>query len=44
MVKFDRSEVEDQSSPGDTAITITGQLKDGTIFEGYDTINVKNPP
>ena len=44
MVKFDRSEVEDQSSPGDATITITGELKDGTVFEGNDTINVKNPP
>ncbi len=44
MVKFDRTEVEDQSSPGDATMTITGELKDGTIFEGNDTINVKNPP
>jgi parallel beta-helix repeat protein len=44
MVKFDRSEVEDNSNPGNAVITITGELKDSTIFEGYDTINVKNPP
>ena len=44
MVKFDRSEVEDQSSPGDAAITITGELKDGTVFEGDDTIRVIDPP
>jgi parallel beta-helix repeat protein len=44
MVKFDRSEVEDQSNPGDATITISGELKDSTVFEGYDTINVKNPP
>lgn len=44
MVKFDRSEVEDQSSPGDATITITGELKDGTVFEGFDIINVIKPP
>ena len=44
MIKFDRSEIEDNSNPGNAAIGITGELKDGTVFEGYDTINVKNPP
>jgi hypothetical protein len=44
MVKFDRSAVQDACVPGPTTITITGQLTDGTTFEGSDTINVINPP
>ena len=44
MVKFDRSAVQDACVPGPTTITVTGQLTDGTSFEGSDTINVINPP
>ncbi|UCG70257.1 MAG: hypothetical protein JSV09_04370, partial [Thermoplasmata archaeon] len=44
MVKFDRSDVQDQCSPGPTTITVTGELTDGTIFEGTDTINAIDPP
>ncbi len=44
MVKFDRSEVEDNSIPVNAAITITGELNNGSFLEGYNTINVKNPP
>lgn len=43
MVKFDRSEVEDNASPGDATITLTGEFTDGTEFEGYDTIRVTDP-
>ncbi|MFQ5884837.1 MAG: hypothetical protein ACE5IO_07030, partial [Thermoplasmata archaeon] len=41
MVKFDRSEVEELLSPGEEVVlTITGQLDDGMVFEGTDTIRV----
>jgi hypothetical protein len=41
MVKFDRSEVEDMLSPGTYNIKVTGELTDGTEFEGYsDEIRV----
>jgi hypothetical protein len=44
MCKFDRSDVEDMLSPGTYNLKVTGQLGDGTAFEGYsDTINVINP-
>jgi hypothetical protein len=42
MVKFDRSDVQDACSPGTATITVTGELTDGTVFEGQDTIQVKN--
>jgi hypothetical protein len=45
MVKFDRSEVEDLLSPGTYNLKVTGELTDGTKFEGYsDEITVINPP
>ncbi|UCG69546.1 MAG: SBBP repeat-containing protein [Thermoplasmata archaeon] len=45
MVKFDRSEVEDMLSPGIYNLKITGELVDGTEFEGYsDEVKVIEPP
>ncbi len=45
MVKFDRSDVEDMLSPGTYNLKVTGELKDGTEFEGYsDEIRVIEPP
>ena len=35
MVKFDRSEVEDMLSPGTYNLKVSGELVDGTSFEGY---------
>ncbi|UCE38385.1 MAG: hypothetical protein JSW00_03930 [Thermoplasmata archaeon] len=43
MVKFDRPNVQDACVPGDATITVSGELFDGTIFEGSDTIRVINP-
>jgi hypothetical protein len=41
MVKFDRCEVEDMLSPGTYNLKVTGELTDGTEFEGYsDEIRV----
>jgi outer membrane protein assembly factor BamB len=45
MFKFDRSEVGDMLPTGvDVVLVITGELLDGTGFEGSDTINVFNAP
>ena len=46
MVKFDRSEVEDLvGGPADKiTLTVSGQLPDGTEFQGLDTIRVISPP
>jgi len=53
MVKFDASSVTDYAllqlnhmGLGRTSIElkVTGQLKDGTQFEGRDTITIMNPP
>jgi hypothetical protein len=44
MVKFDRSDVQDACSPGTATITVTGELLGGTVFVGYDTITVIDPP
>lgn len=44
MVKFDRSEVQDACVVGDAIITVSGELFDGTLFEGSDTINIIDPP
>ncbi|MEE9150432.1 MAG: hypothetical protein V3U20_01195, partial [Thermoplasmata archaeon] len=45
MVKFERSKVEEMLLPGIYNLKISGQLTDGTLFEGYsDTIKVIDPP
>jgi hypothetical protein len=40
MAKFNRSQFEGILLPGDVELTLTGQLTDGTIFEGTDVIRV----
>ncbi len=41
MVKFDRSDVQATLEPVDEVeVTVSGQLTDGTTFEGSDTIRV----
>jgi hypothetical protein len=41
MVKFDRSDVQNVLAPGnEVEVTVSGQLTDGTSFEGADTIRV----
>lgn len=41
MVKFDISNVQDLLTPADEVeLTVTGELNDGTPFEGSDTIRV----
>ena len=42
ITKFSREEVQAMLDAGDVELTITGQLKDGTIFEGTDVIRVIN--
>jgi hypothetical protein len=40
MTKFSRSEVQEMLEPGDVELTISGELADGTRFEGTDTVRV----
>jgi len=40
MVKFPRSEVQEILEPGEVELTVSGELTDGTKFEGSDTIRV----
>jgi len=42
IAKFSRSEVQGILNVGDVELTISGQLTDGTIFEGTDVIRVLN--
>ena len=39
-MSFSREDVQSILSIGDIELTITGQLTDGTVFEGTDTIKV----
>jgi hypothetical protein len=45
MVKFDRQPIINAigNNTGDITFTITGKLKDGRSFTGYDTLKVINP-
>jgi hypothetical protein len=40
MAKFDRSELQSILEPGEVELTVTGQLTNGTIFKGTDSIKV----
>jgi len=40
MAKFKRSELQESLEPGEVELIITGELIDGTRFEGADTIKV----
>jgi len=40
MAKFDRAAMQGILQVGDVEITVTGELTDGTLFEGIDTIRV----
>ena len=42
MARFNRNDVQAILEVGDIELTITGQLADGTVFEGKDTIKVLN--
>lgn len=40
MVKFDRKNLINALTPGDRLITLSGELTDGNMFQGSDTIKV----
>ncbi len=40
MAKFPRSQVQEIIEPGEVELTVSGELADGTKFEGNDTISV----
>ena len=43
MVKFDSSLLKPLLVTGDATLTVYGELTDGTVFEGADSIRVINP-
>ncbi len=40
IAKFSRADVQEILEPGDVELTVSGELSDGTRFEGTDTIRV----
>jgi len=42
MVKFPCEEVKSILEPGEIELTVGGELADGTLFEGTNTITVKD--
>ena len=40
LARFDRSDVQGILAPGKVELTVSGELTDGTRFEGTDTIRV----
>ncbi|MFP3872797.1 MAG: hypothetical protein ACOC55_04100 [Candidatus Natronoplasma sp.] len=43
MVKFERSEFQEMVETGKVELVVEGELTDGSIFEGSDTIKVIDP-
>ena len=43
FLRFDLSDVQGHFGPGEHTVTITGQLFDGTPFEGSDTLTLFDP-